>query len=574
MSKRSSADTLQIQAAVPSSHRTSLSANGVGQRRLVLSEEDYTSTLSTIVQRDYFPQINELERQNALLECRLRGDVAGAVAVRRATRRLMGHEDAMEAQRLKDDEDVITLENGNKTCIRKRPRPLSEETLTGFHARVTNEDNEEFDSNLRQEIQSHREHLEQVFHSQATAATSTKNSVTNSFQRLTNGKDLLDEMASDDFCPESNRISVIDWKRPPMKNELFFNPTPLRGASASQYALQQRSVEDHSKLLLTNGAADGGTKDIALEPHIPHHASNNPLMLPPTPSQTRTISVRSNKMTSNATPAVPQSQLVEYIPKYNLEKKIDPSQTRFPSRSSIIPVPGRGVLHSTSTSTGLLDASDTEDSESYATDASTLYSTDLDAPLRPLEQERQRRNRRNQKQQQQQDRSYVAMTPQIIPGVAGNASPITTWGTIEQTPLIISGRDPGSEFTNDDGTSSFMLPAQSQREEAARHAEMALAKRAKLAKATVTKASKSRKSATVSASRKMSPALTPGGVSLLQKRGKVSSRSGDAFGSALRNSYSQSRPSQTRSSNNRLERSGRSSKRSQRDHAYNATPQL
>ena len=57
-----------------------------GQRRLVLSEEDYTSKLSLIVARDYFPEISRLERENSLLDCRLAGDAIGAVAVRRATR--------------------------------------------------------------------------------------------------------------------------------------------------------------------------------------------------------------------------------------------------------------------------------------------------------------------------------------------------------------------------------------------------------------------------------------------------------------------------------------------------------
>ena len=65
------------------------------QRRKVLSEEEYTATLSSILQRDYFPEIPQLERQAAILERRAQGDIAGAVAVRRAARRLKQHEETI-----------------------------------------------------------------------------------------------------------------------------------------------------------------------------------------------------------------------------------------------------------------------------------------------------------------------------------------------------------------------------------------------------------------------------------------------------------------------------------------------
>jgi protein DGCR14 len=110
------------------------------QRRLVLSEEEYTSTLSSIVQRNFFPDLPDLERQAALLEKRSQGDVPGAVAIRRAARQLADHEEALAAQEEEDEDD---LEEKN---VRRRARPLHQESITGFHARVTNENDVDFDS--------------------------------------------------------------------------------------------------------------------------------------------------------------------------------------------------------------------------------------------------------------------------------------------------------------------------------------------------------------------------------------------------------------------------------------------
>jgi hypothetical protein len=77
---------------------------------------------------------------------------------------------------------------------------------------------------LKQEIQTKRRQLEEAYQLKADIP-----------QRLTDGRInyLLDEMASDDFVADTNRISASEWGKTVMKNELFFNPTPLRGASTS-----------------------------------------------------------------------------------------------------------------------------------------------------------------------------------------------------------------------------------------------------------------------------------------------------------------------------------------------------
>eukprot|EP00537_Pseudo-nitzschia_pungens_P018066 CAMPEP_0172404476 /NCGR_PEP_ID=MMETSP1061-20121228/63250_1 /TAXON_ID=37318 /ORGANISM="Pseudo-nitzschia pungens, Strain cf. pungens" /LENGTH=74 /DNA_ID=CAMNT_0013139277 /DNA_START=85 /DNA_END=306 /DNA_ORIENTATION=- len=70
------------------------------------------------------------------------------------------------------------------------------------------------------------------------------------------------------------------------------------------------------------------------------------------------------------------------------------------------------------------------------------------------------------------------MTPQIIPGI-GNESPITTWGSIDGTPQILSGQEEPPEESI--ASSPFRISSRSERECAANKAERMLAERANLA---------------------------------------------------------------------------------------------
>jgi protein DGCR14 len=108
-----------------------------GQRRQVLSEDEYTSTLSSIVQRDFFPDLPALEKQAAVLDRREAKDFKGAVAVRRAARRLVEHEESLKEQEEHDEHDLDP-----HYSVRKTARPLHRESVSGFHARVTSEDNQ------------------------------------------------------------------------------------------------------------------------------------------------------------------------------------------------------------------------------------------------------------------------------------------------------------------------------------------------------------------------------------------------------------------------------------------------
>lgn len=142
------------------------------QPRSILTEEDYTSTLSHIITRDFYPSIYSLRRDDAILDARGRGDIASAVSIRRAARR-----DELERERESAEEEheeqhatsssvetsIVPAHNRENGRVRKRPRPLKHESITGFHARVTSEDNAEFESNQERESREREENMGLIF---------------------------------------------------------------------------------------------------------------------------------------------------------------------------------------------------------------------------------------------------------------------------------------------------------------------------------------------------------------------------------------------------------------------------
>ena len=131
------------------------------QRRLILPEETYTTTLSTIISRDYYPALPSLRRDAAVLHCRSIGDVAGAVAVRRAARKLYLHEENLKEKERTDEEEAVRERGG----VRKRPRPLERESVEGIHMRVTSEDNAEFERVVERERREKRDRIDIVYNS-------------------------------------------------------------------------------------------------------------------------------------------------------------------------------------------------------------------------------------------------------------------------------------------------------------------------------------------------------------------------------------------------------------------------
>mmetsp|Transcript_14777 Transcript_14777/g.41176 ORF Transcript_14777/g.41176 Transcript_14777/m.41176 type:complete len:551 (+) Transcript_14777:3-1655(+) len=544
-----------------------------GQRRIILTEEDYTAKLSSIVARDFFPDISKFEKQNDLLDCRLKRDAIGAVAVRREARRSLESQEAAASQREFDEHDVMdsnracringemTLRNAPggskanslvKLQIRKRPRPLEEETITGFFSRATNEDDEEFDSNLKREIKENRQKLEDIYGLNRNKTNTQK-------QNFGNINSLALEMASDDFAPESNRI---EHAKPPVRNGLFFNPTPMIDPSRKDSQIEHT----REKGLLGNASASLTPRD---QPN---------LMLPPSREQTAkmmmsmSMSKRSTKSETDSSNLLTKSQLVEYIPKHTLERKIEPSATRFPSNESIVPTTRSNNERGRPDEENDCSDTDTDVDIDYMS-STTDASTDLDAPVRSVEQER----RRFKQKQESDNRRYVTMTPQIIPGI-GNESPITTWGSIDGTPQILSGQEepPEESITS----SPFRISSRSKRECAANKAERMLAERANLASSSSASlrhwsSKRKRKKNRADSEARGLDSLTPAAVSLMEK---MKSGNRNTFRSALRTSYTprvhhSSSSSSVSSGKRSCGTTTRSERPRKRDHVYNATPQ-
>lgn len=236
------------------------------QRRKIVNESTYQSTLSSIIQRDYFPDLAELEKQAAIADRRAVGDFRGAVEVRRAARAIQEHEEL--EQEIEEEQEEAAKQAG----VRPSARPLHRETLTGFHARVTSEDNTEFEQAQRQEVAEQRKQREQVF--------LLTNGPAKASQRPAYAESPL-LLASDQFTAQAHRPTANT--KASATNSLFFVPV----------AQQKTSQEQH-------------------------------LMLPPPPKPGMVLTTTTSHTTSLA-----KNALIEYLPK-NRDKKIEPSATRFP----------------------------------------------------------------------------------------------------------------------------------------------------------------------------------------------------------------------------------------------------
>jgi protein DGCR14 len=643
------------------------------QPRIVLSEEEYTATLESIVQREYFPDLAGLERQIAVFDRRAQGDATGAIAIRRAARQLQHHEQALADQEVFDEQEMTrattttttttmaTATATATTMIRKRPRPLHRETITGFHARVTNEDDEDFNETQTEQIQAHRKYLKQVF--QPTI-------ITNSIHKHDSANDtpLLEyQMASNQFQPSTFRTSVeksslVHQQPAKLRNSLFFVPTPLHQQEQEQH--EQSEHLEYSKPQfhrIMNGTQQVEMPLVIMPPPSTKKARTRTATSTATTTTTNTTSsdrmVPATSSSSNSSPQLSSSalvvlhdpnknqsivlakqDLVEYIPKHSLEKKIQPSETRFPS-SSMMTTMTMGFGNHTSRIVPFPGGDDNGDIASminYYTGGTTTddASTDLDTDSSfsrvssTLARERQLRENKRRRDQN----TFVTMTPLIVPGRGGgNDSPVMTWGTVASTPLLLSSsgheKEPPQppsqqqerqyETTSHDdfSVSSFSIAAESQRDRVARKAQEQLEQRAKRIKDI--KGSSSRRSSSSSSSKnncasvssrggggsqtreqQLLRSLTPAARSLMERTTvaskrtihgssssfqslgnnnknmnhnttqtllRPSSRARDAFGSALRGSYSTFAAGSTPTTIPRHNRA--------RDHADQATPQ-
>ncbi len=528
--------------SAPSSSRalaktTSSSTSGTDnnhQRRLILSEENYTSTLDKIITRDYYPAIPSLHRDLSVLQKRSEGDTAGAIAIRRAARKLESIEEQKKQDEEQEEEEALLHHGG----VRIRPRPLERESVDGFHSRVTSEDNAYFEENMVKEAKEKREKMSIIYGtSNATMAGKAKvqqllqNYAANGTLAIANDNDhhqrkLYDDSpfqsASDQFNAPVQRIQAAgttkDGQSISQTNSLFFTPQHQHNnKNSNSQQSSNSSTGTATALLLSNGEND--TRMMPPPPARParkrkshsneNHTNEKALILAPS-SSTENPELNDNR-----------HQLVEYLVKPKSrellasssssmittpnEKQIISENTRFEYQNKTRIV-ATSTTPSTPASITIIPNSNQRNnhgnhsSSCYETDSS--MNTDLDAPLRPIHEERTARMRQIQKERNM----LVAMTPTIIPGrkrcvdVEGGGndeddesdSPIITWGQIASTPLVASGEsldqmNPGttsySSSSNTDmldecnpDNMTFKLPSVDNREKVARKVEAKLAK--------------------------------------------------------------------------------------------------
>ena len=573
------------------------------QPRKILTEEDYTSTLTHIVTRDYYPSLYSLRRDAAILEARSKGDVATAVAIRREARR---EEIQREQELLEDQAEELDAYNGDLsitsvnnmqqvTGTRKRPRPLKHESITGFHARVTSEDNAEFESNQEIEKKQRETNLGIIYSSAAdkTGRLAIEAAVNGNGKTLandTNNRALLGcetplGLASDLFNPSpsaglritgSENQSAIGVGR----NGLFFQP---------QHISEKDQTQKGQLLLESSNTTNNPTGNFLAI--TDQQTTSDDLLMPPPPARRSdslcVIASKDTNATQKSNLPLPTYQLVEYQPK-PLVPHINPPATRFPNQAE-----------SRLLATSSVSANRSRPSMNGDTSDAT---TDLDEIPRPLDDERAARREAAMREYE----TFVPMTPLIQPGRGGGVAadavddePIMTWGTVASTPLVLgngaavdknSTSAPGDWEPTQPFPSSecdFDIMEENNREKLAHRAEKKLSNRAKIYKSAGSRALLEKTSTdvdfddasirsgassvaskgTVSINFDRSASLTPAGRALLKanttswksgsniqktsyrsrifqtssvssKRPSAASR--DSFGSALRSAYSQS----------------------------------
>ena len=544
------------------------------QARHVLTEEEYTETLSNIITRDYFPAIPSLQRDVAILDRRKEGDMEGAVTIRRAARQLASHEEELARIEQETEEYAAQHDQG----IRGIPRPLHRETVDGFHARVTSEDNEEFERQMRKEIQDRNAKMTLIYNSVGVNASKVSDALrimnqhhstlnTDNHDDNDNDDNKSCAYASDIFNPPKAIVHVAGTTKDgqhstSFTNSLFFTP------------LLESSVTTHS--YQSTFPAHTSEPTIVSQPSI--HPSTALLMPPPNSLRKTTNTTADRALTwiednniGNNSSDMSQMNLVEYIakPSHDKEKRIVPSQTRFPYQSV------SKLSHSLSSSMTHDTTYHRADSYSEVESSSDYNPTDLDEPVGSIDFERRQRKRKLDRERN----TLVAMTPLIIPGQElytrdttavslsnhGNSSPIMTWGQVASTPMVVGGSSSVAITTNlnlshdNSEMKTFVFAKEDPNEKMARIAEAALAKKAqryKEASTSRTKAlwtdndeisvnSSSTRASSSHAIMSRLKTLTPKAQLLLKglsSSSKNSSsittpRSRSAFGTALRESY-------------------------------------
>jgi hypothetical protein len=423
------------------------------------------------------------------------GDVAGAIAVRRAARQLAEEEESDRRLRSSPSHAVGLGE--------LRPDRFDQEDLSGFHDRAASEDNAEFEEIQAEELLQRQEHWNQVFGApQQKAITAAPQSML---------------LASDQFnpSPRSERLSEsktsIEISR--ARQSLFFTPphVPL-----SQKQQQQQNSKKNTDASLTG--------DVSHKSNAEQSEIDSLLMPPPAVADSQNTSNRdSNRVSGTVSATHDSTEIISgvHVGDMEYQKRIVPSRTRFMFQNeSRLPPSSSARRHEPHTvlpsSSNYGDASDTD------------ASTDLDATPLSLRHERDARDNALSKQKY----DFIPMTPLVHRNIPDDV-PLDTNNTIESEKSLLP---------------TFVLPPKDEKEVSVRKAEQKLAKRARKILSKSPRKQKERKVESFVMDRAAS--LTPAARSLLETRTSVSGsttstsslfpntvRGSFDLGSALRSTY-------------------------------------
>ena len=497
------------------------------QRRQVLSEEAYTSGLSTVIQRNYFPSLPQLQTQMTIQMARDEAtDIGTVIAIRRSARKLQQQEENAVA------EDELDENDQTEQGLRKKPRLLEHESLTNFHLRVTSEDNAEYETLQQHEINARKQKLLRSTQQAMSLLTSEGKSLSAQHNARQSKKQTRTPLilASDEFNPSPHRHILTlreTEKQSQAENPLFAVPE----TRSNMHSTRERPLLGWKGSFANNSTARNskvieGVKLSSMPPPTSRRPSE----------ACRRATLNRSLSRCNAKGSVLLAAPIQYIPKEKLEKKIVPSATRFPEQDSPSSIGvgsrRRGAPVAESLQDGL-------DSDGYSTTTTTDYtsdSTDLDAPPRhSLQKEREQAARLRRNEQSR----LVAMTPVIIPGRECEVDePIMTWGEVNSTPIVISQREKTKTKLSVPGP-VFNLAEETTREAAASKALSVLQARGRRAKEASTPVRHDRIGSRLTASAK--------------NKHKIATpvRSSAAFGTALRASYARSSSRPTSASRSR-----------------------
>jgi hypothetical protein len=276
------------------------------RKRTILSEEEYVSSLTGIVTRDFYPSIPSLQRDVAVLDCRSRGDVMGAIAIRRMAR----------ATKIADE--------------------TTSRTITEFHQSSTSEDNAEFENNQQEEIKLHAQQIHELYYQQRQQRLQKIRSDTNKVMITEESK-----LASDLFQGDDNTNKIQHLKDLPLRNSLFFYPS-------------QEDYETNKKKLSTLLLTTNNSNHLMIQQQDNNNGddvdnNNNSSSIKNTnafeeSSRIPTSSIKEVVATSEAT----TSSSSNIIQEEEKKKKIQYSQTRFPYQSySRLPPPTTTIHNKT-----------------------------------------------------------------------------------------------------------------------------------------------------------------------------------------------------------------------------------